>query len=265
MNNLQDELAWLNHRLDNKLEEWRKLHRLHGRFNAFLIYCILVLITVSAYFLFELEKAECRYKYIIAASSAAVGALLAFSLLKWRLYHRLLTKGHEDKALIDCRHITSAPDNHLLKECQDNFINLLRVERSFPFSDHLKRLVRDAIGAFFGLPKEIAEIVKSIMRKIQRATGELLGWAKGNCAKIMNFDKFRVRSAIRDLSGYLKTCAKKLGDILFHIEQIQKSVRRLEEDIEKTRNDVKNLRKVSKNSNSRWGKLRLKSPKVNRT
>jgi hypothetical protein len=261
MNNLQDELAWLNHRLDNKLEEWRKLHRLHGRFNAFLMYCILVLITVSAYFLFELEKAECLDKYIIAASSAAVGALLAFSLLKWRLYHRLLTKGHKDKALIDCRHITSTPDNHLLKECQDNFINLLRVERSFPFSDHLKRLVRDAIGAFFGLPKEIAEIVKRIMRKIQRATGELLGWAKGNCAKIMKFDKFRVRSAIRDLSGYLKTCAKKLGNILFHIEQIRKSVRQLEEDIKKTRNDVTELEKDVEKLNQQVGQITPEKPK----
>jgi len=261
MNNLQDELAWLNHRLDNKLEEWRKLHRLHGRFNAFLMYCLLVLIAIYAYDPFKRACIEPSASYIIAISFLAIVSLLVFSLLKWRLYHKLLTKGHDDKARIDRRHITSTLDNHLLKECQDNFINLLRVERSFPFSDHLKRLVRDAIGAFFGLPKEIAEIVKSIMREIQRATGELLGWAKENCAKIMNFDKVRVRSAIRDLSGYLKTCAKKLVDILFHIEQIRKSVRQLEEGIKKTRNDVTELEKDVEKLNQQVGQITPEKPK----
>ena len=139
MNNLQDELAWLNHRLDNKLEEWRKLHRLHGRVNAFLMHCLLVLIAIYAYHPFKRACTEPSASYIIAISFLAIVSLLVFSLLKWRLYHRLLTKGHDDKSQIDRRHITSTLDNHLLKECQDNFINLLRVERSFPFSDQLKK------------------------------------------------------------------------------------------------------------------------------
>jgi hypothetical protein len=242
MNNLQDELAWLNHRLDNKLEEWRKLHRLHGRFNAFLMYCLLVLIAVSAYYFFILEEAGKREIYIIAALFVAVGALLAFSLLKWRLYYRLLTKGHKDMAWIDRRHITSTPDNYVLKECQDNFINLLRVERSFPFSDYLKRLVRDAIGAFFGLPKGIAQIVKTIMRKIQSAVVELFGGAKNICAEIIYTVRSGVRSAIKAFSDTIKTCAKKLRHILIRMVQIIINVRGLEKKIKQLEEDVKQLK-----------------------
>lgn len=241
MNNLQDELAWLNHRLDNKLEEWRKLHRLHGRFNVFLMYCLLVLIAVSAYYYFIRKQATGLEIYIIAASFAADGALLAFSLLKWRLYHRLLTKGHDDKVQIDRKHITSTPSKDDLGKCQDDLINLLRIERSFPFSDYLKRLVRDAIGAFFGLPKGIAQIVKTIMRKIQSAVVELFGWAKNICAKIIYPVRCGVRSAIKAFSVTIKTCAKKLRHILFRLAQIRKRVILLKKNIKKLEKDVKEL------------------------
>jgi|LakMenEpi03Aug12_release.lakeMendotaPanAssembly.Ray.scaffolds.fasta_scaffold555190_1 peptidoglycan hydrolase CwlO-like protein len=165
MNNLQDELAWLNHRLDNKLEEWRNLHRLHGRFNAFLIYCLLALIAVSAYPACVVGNEKMHKNYIIMASFMAAGSLLAFSLLKWRLYHRLLTKGHDDKAQIDRRHITSTLDNHLLKECQDNFINLLRVERSFPFSDQLKKTCAKKLSH---IRLRIAQMIKSVRLHVKK-------------------------------------------------------------------------------------------------
>lgn len=142
MNNFQDELAWLNHRLDNKLEEWQKLHRLHGSFNTFLVYCLQVLIAIYAYFAFILASKKPSALYIIVTSFLAIVSLLVFSVLKWRLYTRLLTVGHKRKAEIDLNHITKPAQESFLKACQGNFNNLLRVERRFPFPDRgwLKRV-----------------------------------------------------------------------------------------------------------------------------
>jgi hypothetical protein len=180
MNNLQDELAWLNHRLDNKLEEWRKLHRLHGRFNTFLVYCLLALIAVSAYFLFVACNAEMPRIYIIVASFMAVGSLLAFSLLKWRLYHRLLTKGHESKGTIEHSHlvIPRNAEGTFLEECRREFTNLLRIERSFPFSDDVKRcivkcqMVRQLQSKLKGVKNQLIEI-KNQLAEVEKQLTEV--------------------------------------------------------------------------------------------
>jgi hypothetical protein len=52
MNSQQDELAWLNHRLDHKLDQWRRLHRLHG---AIAICCLGVVIFLVS--LWQLSRA----------------------------------------------------------------------------------------------------------------------------------------------------------------------------------------------------------------
>jgi hypothetical protein len=246
MNNLQDELAWLNHRLDNKLEEWRKLHRLHGRFNAFLVYCLLILIAIYAYYPFNHASIEASASYIIVTSFLAIVSLLVFSLLKWRLYHRLSTKGHQEKASIDSKNITSTPDKADLEKCQYNLFSLLRIERSFPISDYVKQLVCDAIKAFFNLPKKISQVIKSFVGEIQKGGGGLIGWAKGICAKIMKLAKCKVSSAIRVFSDNLKTYAKELRNILLRIEkkieESCKDIKRLGEDLNKLEEEVKTLK-----------------------
>ena len=181
MNNLQDELAWLNHRLDNKLEEWRKLHRLHGRFNAFLMYCLLISLIVILFKWSSLSTVE-NAPYVFAISVATVGSMLSFGVLSWMLYGRLLTMGHKSKGGIEHSHldIPRNTEGSFLEECRGEFNNLLRIERSFPFSDELKLLGYIVAKGFFGWAKRnaqaiiLAPMVELLERQLERLKQQLL-------------------------------------------------------------------------------------------
>ena len=158
MNNLQDELAWLNHRLDNKLEEWRKLHRLHGRFNVFLMYCLLI-IGIAILFTCINGSNDVKELSVFALSVATVASMLSFGVLSWMLYGRLLTLGHESKDRIEYSHVASPGilKESFLKGFLGEFNNLLRIERGFPFSDQIRRETRARLKACCNWLKRIAQ------------------------------------------------------------------------------------------------------------
>jgi hypothetical protein len=208
MNNLQDELAWLNHRLDNKLEEWRKLHRLHGRFNAFLVYCLLISLIVILFKWSSLSTVE-NTPYVFVISVATVGSMLSFGVLSWMLYGRLLTMGHKSKGRIEHSHlvIPQIAEGTFLEKRRGEFNNLLRIERSFPFADKFKRLAFDAIRG-------------------------CLSWAKNNAKAIV----------ISRMAGHLEYQLNSLEQQLVNLEgdrkEIEAGIVRLAQDYKSTKNNL---------------------------
>ena len=146
MSKLQDELAWLNHRLDHQLEEWRKLHRLHGRISYLLINLFLILILAAGFFWrFLPGNDKCGTASLAQfdgsfdayfLTTATLMAVLLFGLngLKWLLYSRLLKDGHELKSNIYSQRVSEKQVTaESLKGFQGDLKDGLRRERRFPW------------------------------------------------------------------------------------------------------------------------------------
>jgi hypothetical protein len=150
MINFADELAWLNHRLDELLEFWRRKHQLHGRLFYSLVNSIILLVIL--YICSGLYRSINGVNWFSPAAvlpgetlaamawlcSLAISlSLLLFSVLARRMYSKLLKEGHSLKAEIYEAHInpkntSTGSDHNPLSEFQDGFSKLLSVERSFP-------------------------------------------------------------------------------------------------------------------------------------
>jgi hypothetical protein len=149
MSKLQDELAWLNHRLDHQLEVWRELHRLHGRISYVLINLTLVLAPV---FLFLLQSMQDKPQPPALSQAGAslsnhmfsVAILMLFLLfvlnsLKWKLYGRLLKDGHDLKSDIYNEYVSEKPTSaQSLQNFQSKLQDGLRMERRFPWPMNCK-------------------------------------------------------------------------------------------------------------------------------
>jgi hypothetical protein len=212
MNNLQDELAWLNHRLDNKLEEWRKLHRLHGRFNAFLMYCLLI---ISIVFLFRCSNLckDDNALYVFVISVATVGSMLSFGVLSWMLYGRLLTMGHKSKGGIEHSHldIPRIAEGTFLKECRREFTNLLRIERSFPFSDDVKRCIVKC------------QMVRQLQSKLKGVKNQLI----------------EIKNQLAEVEKQLTEVEKQATKVLKQLTEVEKQVTKVENQLIEVENQLK--------------------------
>jgi hypothetical protein len=146
MSKLQDELAWLNHRLDHQLEEWRKLHRLHGRISYLLLNLFLILVLTAVFFcLLLLRNDKCGTAspalfagsldaYFLAIATLMAALLVVLNGLKWMLYSKLLQDGHDLKSKIYIEHVSeNQVTAESLKDFQDSLKDGLRRERRFPF------------------------------------------------------------------------------------------------------------------------------------
>lgn len=255
MNNLQDELAWLNHRLDNKLEEWRKLHRLCGRFNGLLVYSLLVLalvvigssssnspdkqtsgntgsgsqssalewlLNVLAEVFQSLLSTMPPGWYIIKASFVFILSLLVFGFLQWRLYYRLLTDGHANKASIQKSYMSGRPEESDLISYQNEFNTLLRIERSFPLSEQFKHNASAIIRCLKTCATKTLNCLQRYMHKLKHCRRNKVG-------KIEQLDKIveDVEIIIQDL----KEIDKKA-------ESLVKNIKNLGEQIKETQLDI---------------------------
>ena len=212
MNNLQDELAWLNHRLDNKLEEWRKLHRLHGRFNAFLMYCLLISLIVILFKWSSLSTVE-NAPYVFAISVATVGSMLSFGVLSWMLYGRLLTMGHKSKGGIEHSHlvIPRIAEGSFLEECRGEFNNLLRIERSFPFSDDVRRCIVKC------------QMVRQLQSKLKGVKSQLI----------------EVENQLESLKANLKRIVQRLSRMRSYINRTKQKISGLTSEVEAVKSRLK--------------------------
>jgi hypothetical protein len=146
MSKLQDELAWLNHRLDHQLDEWRKLHRLHGRISYLLINLFLILILAAGFFCRFLpgndwcgsagpvQFAGSFDAYFLTTATLMAVLLFGLNGLKWKLYSRLVKDGHELKSQIYSQHVSEKQVTaESLKVFQGHLKDGLRRERGFPW------------------------------------------------------------------------------------------------------------------------------------
>ena len=144
----QDELAWLNHRLDHKLEEWRKLHRMSGRI-AYACLNILPLLFIIPIVAFIYRRdILCHFHYVAAWITLLIPTLLLFVLYltKWNVLGSLLDKGYGLKNGITAEPSGSsskdiAPSDHVSP--QSVFLALLKTEKKpFPFNNlHITSII----------------------------------------------------------------------------------------------------------------------------
>jgi hypothetical protein len=160
MINFADELAWLNHRLDDLLESWRKKHQFHGRLCYSSVNSVILLVVL--YICKGLYKGSINGVNWLSPAAVLPGeniaamawlcslaislSLLLFSLLARHMYAKLLREGHSLKAKIYKAHID--PNNTStelgqdpLSGFQNRLSELLSVERSFPVPKKDKSLI----------------------------------------------------------------------------------------------------------------------------
>lgn len=134
MINLQDELAGLNHRLDHKLDDWRRLHRRHRSITLRLGYAALLLILCFYGEIFKelravlTSPATAESPNAILALFAAVVAPLAYCAIKTRHYWNLLQNGQElrDRLYSSC--MDGETKNADVKSYHNEFGKLLMKE-----------------------------------------------------------------------------------------------------------------------------------------
>ena len=130
MISFEDELAWLNHRLDELLKIWRKKHQLHGRVFYLLANSALVLLLL--YFGSGLRKNINGAVWL--SIFIATLSILIFSVLARYLYARLLQDGHSLKAKIYKARISGKKEADYQKLCefQADLEELFAIELNFP-------------------------------------------------------------------------------------------------------------------------------------
>jgi hypothetical protein len=150
MINFQDELAWLNHKVDEILEAWRKLHRFQGRlfYTSVNSIAILLMIYICNGFYWKVENSAWLSPPAVFSGNLLAGtvwpcllfvslSILVFSWLSRNMHTKLLKKGHALKGRIyDARTHNKSPDNksdeQVLSDLQQTLAELLNLERSFP-------------------------------------------------------------------------------------------------------------------------------------
>ncbi|MFN9618779.1 MAG: hypothetical protein ACK55X_03565 [Synechococcaceae cyanobacterium] len=143
MINFEDELAWLNHRLDEPLKIWRKKHQLHGRI-------IYLLVNSSLVFLCLYIGSGLRNNIngaVWLSIFIATLSILIFSVLARQLYARLLTDGHSLKAEIYKARASGKKEADYQKLCkfQDNLKKLFAIELDFPIKQSASCIDSSAI------------------------------------------------------------------------------------------------------------------------
>ena len=155
MINFQDELAWLNHRLDEILETWRKQHRFQGRLFYASVNSFVILLIIYIYNGFYRNVGYCEFLSPRAVLSGGLLAgtvwlcllivtlsILAFSVLSRKMHTKLLKEGYALKGRIyDARTNNQNPENRsdkeVLSDHQKELAKLLDIERSFPCEPEL--------------------------------------------------------------------------------------------------------------------------------
>jgi hypothetical protein len=140
MINFQDELAWLNHRLDDKLEEWRRVHQYDGRVFYASFNSILMLLVVAIVFrdkiwvpLTTFAFSESSVLALWLAMLVASLSLLIYSFLRRQLHQKLLGDGNKLKSDIYFGYLAKEGGKVDIMKYQKELADLLAMERSFPF------------------------------------------------------------------------------------------------------------------------------------
>jgi hypothetical protein len=138
MNSQQDELAWLNHRLDHKLDAWRRLHRLHG---AIAICSLGVVIFLVSLYLSSRAVPKSLVSHILAdtngrpiatLASYMTTAVLIYCSVRSLSFHCLWSQGLDLKNEIyfSCRGDDIKDEK--LNDFHNRIGELLKKETGFP-------------------------------------------------------------------------------------------------------------------------------------
>jgi hypothetical protein len=134
MINFQDELAFLNHRLEEMLEMWRKKHRLHGRLFFSSLNSLVVLVIL---FLQSFCNGSNTTKAALLCFGATTLLVLIFSSYSRGTHAKMLMRGYALKNLI--YNATASLENaervssfKKLRFFQKSLVRLLMIELGSP-------------------------------------------------------------------------------------------------------------------------------------
>jgi predicted nuclease with TOPRIM domain len=149
--------------------------------------------------------------------------MLSFGVLSWMLYGRLLTMGHKSKGGIEHSHldIPRNTEGSFLEECRGEFNNLLRIERSFPFSDDVKRCIVKC------------QMVRQLQSKLKGVKNQLI----------------EIKNQLAEVEKQLTEVEKQATKVLKQLTEVEKQVTKVENQLIEVENQLKKSEgKPQKNS-----------------